>query len=107
LSPKIYHNRNLEVDTWVSDVISALLLANFEFLMQNLPVFSMCTQDGNCSYITPSTVDGKSLLQMGNFRSVFGEATVGEGLVYSGFCACSGNFVFLITSKNCEFLIII
>jgi hypothetical protein len=67
----------------------------------------MCTQDGNCSCIKPSTVNGKNWLQMGNFRFVFGGTTVGEGLVYIGFCACSENFVFLVTSKNCEFLIMI
>lgn len=44
-----------------SDVISALPLANFELLMQKLPVFSMCTQDGYCVYITPSTVGGKTV----------------------------------------------
>jgi hypothetical protein len=29
--------------------------------MQKLLVFSMCTQDGNCVYVTPSTVGGKTV----------------------------------------------
>lgn len=68
-----------------SDVISAQPLANFELLMQKLPVFSMCTQDGNCVYITPSTVGGKTVHRWENFRTVFGGTSVGEGLFYNGF----------------------
>jgi len=79
-----------------SDVISALPLANFEFLMQKLPVFSMCTQDGNCVCITPRTVGGKTVHRWETSELCLEE----RRLLYNGFCACSRNIMFLVASKN-------
>jgi hypothetical protein len=60
MSQKTYHIINLDVDTWVSHVISVQLSANAELLMQKPPIFSVCTQEKQFGFIKSSIVVGKS-----------------------------------------------